>query len=150
MDHIRALYDDIRTLRATSAAKAPRTQRLIRAGRLKKAKKVGEEAVEVALEAVIDNKDTTIKESVDLIYNLVVLWEDMGIKPSNVWDEMSERRQRLGISEKLPKKKTTRAKKAAGKRKNGDGSPHRSEASVPHLASVSFVEVVPTSDIGVL
>ncbi len=43
-------------------------------GIAKMAKKVGEEAVEVGLDAVAGDRTAVIAESADLIYNLVVLW----------------------------------------------------------------------------
>ena len=44
-----------------------------------------------------------IKESADLIYNLVVIWVSSGIQPKEVWKEMERRERLLGIAEKLPK-----------------------------------------------
>jgi hypothetical protein len=44
-----------------------------------------------------------IHESVDLIYNLVVLWSELGITASEVWAEMDRRQALLGMAEKLPK-----------------------------------------------
>lgn len=82
-----------------------RTQRLMQAHRKKKAKKVGEEAVEVAIEAIDNNKKNTIDESIDLIYNLLALWIDMDITFDDVGSVIKDRRLKLGISEKLPKEK---------------------------------------------
>jgi phosphoribosyl-ATP pyrophosphohydrolase len=45
-----------------------------------------------------------IKESADLIYNLVVLWVASGVEPREVWAEMARREQLFGIAEKLPKR----------------------------------------------
>lgn len=104
MGQIEILYDDVRAHQDGSARQmAPRTRKLLGEGRAKMAKKVGEEAVEVALEALADSRRTTVEESADLIYNLVVLWAEMGIRPEEVWAEMARRRERLGIAEKLPK-----------------------------------------------
>ena len=44
-----------------------------------------------------------INETVDLIYNLVVLWSELGITASEVWAEMDRRQALLGMAEKLPK-----------------------------------------------
>ncbi len=81
----------------------PRTARLLAAGRAKMAQKVMEEAGEVALEAVCHRPRAVIRESADLIYNLVVLWRACGIVPDAVWVEMRRRADKLGIAEKLPK-----------------------------------------------
>ncbi len=67
------------------------------------AKKLAEEAFEVGLEAVQGDRRRTILESADLIYNLVVLWSEIGIAPEDVWREMDRREQLYGIAEKLPK-----------------------------------------------
>ena len=80
-----------------------RTARLIRSGRSKIAKKLGEEAVEVVIDAIQGDRDAVVRESADLLYNLVVLWASAGIKPEDVWAEMRRREQLLGIAEKLPK-----------------------------------------------
>ena len=81
-----------------------RTARLLRSGRSKMAKKLAEEAVEVVIDAMNGDRDAVIKESADLIYNLVVLWISSGIRPEDVWKEMDRRERLLGIAEKVPKK----------------------------------------------
>ena len=81
-----------------------RTARLFRSARAKMAKKLGEEAIEVVIEAIDGNSDVVIKESADLVYNLVVLWVAAGIEPREVWAEMERREQLFGIAEKLPKR----------------------------------------------
>ena len=82
-----------------------RTARLLRSGRSKMAKKLAEEAVEVVIDAMLGDRDAVIRESADLIYNLVVLWIAAGIRPEDVWKEMDRRERLLGIAEKVPKKK---------------------------------------------
>ncbi len=94
--------------RAVLAAKAAdpaisRTARLLRAGRSKIAKKLAEEAVEVVIDAMHGRIEAVIRESADLIYNLVVLWAASGVHPQEVWIEMERRERLLGIAEKLPK-----------------------------------------------
>jgi len=49
-------------------------------------------------------RDAVVKESADLLYNLVVLWVATGIRPDDVWKEMDRRERLLGIAEKVPKK----------------------------------------------
>ncbi len=80
-----------------------RTARLLQSSRSKVAKKLAEEAVEVVIDAMQGETDAVIKESADLLYNLVVLWVASGIKPEDVWAEMARRERLLGIAEKLPK-----------------------------------------------
>jgi len=81
-----------------------RTARLIKAGRSKVAKKLAEEAIEVVIDAMRGDRDAVVRESADLLYNLVVLWADAGIQPQDVWAEMERREKMLGLAEKLPKR----------------------------------------------
>ncbi len=81
-----------------------RTARLLRSGRSKMAKKLVEEAAEVVIDAMHGGREAVIRESADLIYNLVVLWVATGIRPDDVWKEMDRRERLLGIAEKVPKK----------------------------------------------
>jgi phosphoribosyl-ATP pyrophosphohydrolase len=90
----------------------------LRSGRAKIAKKLAEEAVEVVIDAMNGHNDAVVRESADLIYNLVVLWVSAGIHPRDVWDEMARREELLGIAEKMPKNfapKTLAGKTLAGK-----------------------------------
>lgn len=80
-----------------------RTARLKSEGVNKMAKKVAEEAAEVAIEAVAGGREALIRESADLIYNLVVLWTAAGVSPQDVYDEMDRRERLYGIAQKLPK-----------------------------------------------
>ena len=82
---------------------SPRTARLISSGLPRMAQKVAEEATEVVIEAVRGRRTAVVMESVDLIYNLAVLWSELGIAASEVWAEMDRRQALLGIAEKLPK-----------------------------------------------
>ena len=81
-----------------------RTAKLMRAGRSKMAKKLAEEAIEVVIDAMNGETDAVVRESADLLYNLVVLWAEAGIEPKDVWDEMARRERLFGLAEKLPKK----------------------------------------------
>jgi phosphoribosyl-ATP pyrophosphohydrolase len=76
------------------------TAKLLARGTAKIAQKVGEEAVEAVIEAVLGNHDALIGESADLLYHLLVLWADRGIVPDDVWAELERREGRSGIAEK--------------------------------------------------
>lgn len=76
------------------------TAKLFSKGRGKIAQKVGEEAVEVVIDATSGDTVGVVKESADLIYHLSVLWADMGVKPSDVWAELEAREGTSGIKEK--------------------------------------------------
>src|SRR5215469_5150156 len=80
-----------------------RTARLMRAGPAKMAKKLGEEALEVVIDALQGNRDAVVRESADLLYNLVVLWTAAGVDPKDVWREMDRRERLFGIAEKMLK-----------------------------------------------
>jgi phosphoribosyl-ATP pyrophosphohydrolase len=101
-DTVRRLYEAVLARRGQDPTTS-RTAKLLAAGRSKVAQKVGEEAVEVAIDAARNDPDAVILESADLIYHLVVLWAEMGIKPGDVWAEMARREKSQGIAEKLPK-----------------------------------------------
>jgi phosphoribosyl-ATP pyrophosphohydrolase len=81
----------------------PRTARLLAAGRIKLARKVMEEAGEVAVEVVKKKREPVVRESADLIYQLVLLWHICGIAPGDVWAEMRRRADTYGIAEKQAK-----------------------------------------------
>lgn len=80
-----------------------RTARLFQRGPSKMAKKLAEEAIEVAIDAVNGDNEAVVRESADLLYNLTVLWASAGVRPEDIWREMSRREDMLGIAEKLPK-----------------------------------------------
>ncbi len=90
-----------------------RTARLMRSGRAKIAKKMAEEAVEVVVDVMRGNREAAIRESADLLYHLVVLWAEAGIRPQDVWAEMDRRERLLGIAEKPPKDLPVEAMAAA-------------------------------------
>ena len=101
-DSVDRLYEDVLAARHADPAES-RTARLLRSGRPKIAKKLGEEAVEVVIDAVNGNHDAVVRESADLLYNLTVLWVAAGVQPKEVWKEMERRERMMGIAEKLPK-----------------------------------------------
>ena len=67
------------------------------------AKKLAEEAVEVVIDAMHGQTEAVVRESADLLYNLVVLWVQLGVLPDDVWAEMRRRELMFGIAEKVPK-----------------------------------------------
>jgi phosphoribosyl-ATP pyrophosphohydrolase len=104
-DSVDRLYAAVLAARSRDPAFS-RTAKLLGEGMPKMAKKVAEEAVEVGLEAVQGDRSRTILESADLVYNLVVLWSEIGISPDDVWREIDRREQLYGIAEKLRKTRT--------------------------------------------
>jgi phosphoribosyl-ATP pyrophosphohydrolase len=98
----------------------PRTAKLLASSTRKVAQKVFEEAGEVALEAVRHNARGIVRESADLLYNLVALWYRTDILPDDVWAEMRSRALELGIAEKLPKDRDPDGLPGAPKLTGGD------------------------------
>ena len=101
-DSLERLYQAVIAARDLDPATS-RTARLFQRGPSKMAKKLAEEAIEVAIDAVNGDADAVVRESADLLYNLTVLWAAAGVKPEDIWREMVRREDLLGIAEKLPK-----------------------------------------------
>ena len=80
------------------------TATLLAKGRLKCAKKLGEEAVETILAAVAQDKTALANESADLLYHLLVLWAHRDLKPSEVWLTLAQREGISGVDEKKNRK----------------------------------------------
>ena len=76
------------------------TAKLFGQGKLKIAKKLGEEGVETALAAVAEDREHLINESADLLYHLLVLWAASGVTPEDAYKALEARTQRSGIDEK--------------------------------------------------
>src|SRR5581483_8564903 len=115
-DSIERLYEQVMEARDADPA-ISRTAKLLRAGRAKMAKKLAEEAIEVVIDAMADEREAVVRESADLLYNLVVLWSELGIAPQDVWDEMDRRERLFGLAEKLPKKIKPKLPEPAARRK---------------------------------
>jgi phosphoribosyl-ATP pyrophosphohydrolase len=101
-DSLNRLYEAVLAAKTADPASS-RTARLLRSGRPKMGKKLAEEAVEVVIDAVTGNREAVVRESADLLYNLIVLWVSSGVRPEDVWSEMKRRERLLGIAEKMPK-----------------------------------------------
>src|SRR5678816_1696058 len=102
-DSVDRLYDGVIAARHADPARS-RTARLLRSGRAKMAKKLAEEAVEVVIDAMNGERDAVVRESADLLYNLIVLWAAADVRPQDVWAEMARRERLFGLAEKVPKK----------------------------------------------
>jgi phosphoribosyl-ATP pyrophosphohydrolase len=92
-DSLHRLFDAVLASRGKDPM-VSRTGRLLRAGKRKIAKKVAEEAAEVALDAVAGNRQEVIRESADLLYHLVVLWAATGVQPKDATEMIGARRFR--------------------------------------------------------
>jgi phosphoribosyl-ATP pyrophosphohydrolase len=75
--------------------------RLLSRGTPTIAQKFGEEAVECVIEAVRGaDRAALIGESADVLYHLMLLWVDAGVRPEEVWAELTRREGTSGIAEK--------------------------------------------------
>jgi phosphoribosyl-ATP pyrophosphohydrolase len=102
-DSLGRLYEQVTAARTADPAHS-RTAKLLRAGRAKMAKKLAEEAIEVVIDAMNGEREAVVRESADLLYNLVVLWAEAGVRPQDVFAEMARRERLFGLAEKVPKK----------------------------------------------
>lgn len=94
------LWHVIEARRAAGDIQHSHSARLLSRGTAKVAQKLGEEAVECVIEAATGNRPATVLESADLLYHLVVVWVDAGIRPAEVWAELARRQGISGIVEK--------------------------------------------------
>lgn len=77
--------------RIDSPIKGSYTSELIAAGQKRMAQKVGEEAVELALASVSDDRGETIDEAADLLYHVLVLLHSQGIELADVVATLASR-----------------------------------------------------------
>ena len=99
------LWQTVESRRLAGNAATSHSARLLARGTSKVAQKLGEEAVECVIEATQGNRAATILESADLLYHLVVVWVDAGIRPDEVWAELRRREGISGIAEKAARPK---------------------------------------------
>ena len=90
--------------RAAAAAEQSYTRKLLDKGVAHCAKKLGEEAVEVALAAVADDREHLIAETADLLYHLLVVLEARGIRLAEVEAALAARTAYSGLDEKAARK----------------------------------------------
>ena len=99
---ISQLEDDLKQA-AGDPLRFPRTSKLLSAGAPQQAKKMVEEATELAIDAVRNDREAAVLEAADLLYNLVVLLQGMDISFDDVCRELERRRLAYGIAAKQPK-----------------------------------------------
>jgi phosphoribosyl-ATP pyrophosphohydrolase len=91
--------------RASAAPEQSYTRKLLDKGVNHCAKKLGEEAVEVVLAAVADDREHLIAEAADLLYHLLVVLEARGIKLAEVEAALAARTAQSGLDEKASRKR---------------------------------------------
>jgi phosphoribosyl-ATP pyrophosphohydrolase len=90
--------------RAQASADVSYTRKLIDRGVAHCAKKLGEEAVEVAIAAIAEDRQRTIAEAADLLYHLLVVLHVRGITLDEVEAELGARTRQSGLDEKASRK----------------------------------------------
>jgi phosphoribosyl-ATP pyrophosphohydrolase len=99
-------FDQLEILASEVSAKASAspddsyTAKLISKGVAKCAKKFGEEAVELALASVSNDKAETTNEAADVLYHFLVLLKSAGVSPEDVMTELKRREGTGGLVEK--------------------------------------------------
>jgi len=99
------LWETVEARRLAGDVAHSHSARLMARGTPKIAQKLGEEAVECVIEATLGHRAETILESADLLYHLMVVWVDAGIRPAEVWAELQRREGISGIAEKAARPK---------------------------------------------
>jgi phosphoribosyl-ATP pyrophosphohydrolase/phosphoribosyl-AMP cyclohydrolase len=90
LDNLRSIIKD----RKNSPSDKSYTSSLFEKGINKVAQKVGEEAVEIVIEAKDDNKDLFLGEAADLLFHYLVLLEAKNIELDEVMELLIERHQK--------------------------------------------------------
>ena len=76
------------------------TRRLLDGAPIKPAKKLGEEALEVAIAALAQDDNALILESADLLYHFLVVLESRGIMLDDVLAELERRMSATALEQK--------------------------------------------------
>ena len=79
------------------------TRRLLDEAPIKPAKKLGEEAIEVAIAALAQDDNALILESADLLYHFLVVLESRGIMLDDVLAELERRMSATALEQKKRK-----------------------------------------------
>ena len=90
--------------RASESADVSYTRKLLDRGVSQCAKKLGEEAVELALASVTESRERLIEETADLIYHLLVVLKARDIKLAEVETVLGARTGQSGFAEKTSRK----------------------------------------------
>jgi len=98
------LYNVILEKRKSSKPDKSYVAKISSKGKNKIAQKVGEEAVEAVIAAVNEGKKELVAESADLLFHLLILWAERGVKPSDVKKELKKRMGTSGLDEKAARK----------------------------------------------
>ena len=87
-------------VRKSAAPEESYTAKLLSQGTEKCAKKFGEEAFELALAAVLQDKAHTASEAADVLYHMLVLLQSAGVSLDDVMAVLRSREGSSGLVEK--------------------------------------------------
>ena len=90
--------------RAGASPDTSYTAKLLAGGPAKAAKKLGEEAMEAAIAAVMDDKQHLTAEAADVLYHLLVVLQGADIPLNEVMAELERRTAQSGLAEKAARK----------------------------------------------
>jgi phosphoribosyl-ATP pyrophosphohydrolase len=90
--------------RAGASPDVSYTAKLLAGGPAKAAKKLGEEAMEAAIAAVMDDKKHLTAEAADVLYHLVVMLKSAGVPLADVMEELRRRTSQSGLEEKASRR----------------------------------------------
>ncbi|SRR5258707_11096451 len=79
--------------------------RLLARGTPQVVQKLGEELIECLIEAMAGNHAGLVVESADVLYHLLVTWVNAGIRPEEVWAELTRREEVSRLTERVPLKR---------------------------------------------
>jgi phosphoribosyl-ATP pyrophosphohydrolase len=101
-----SVYDLERRIdeRSTESPDVSYTRKLLDRGVSQCAKKLGEEAVELALASVSESRERLVEEAADLLYHLLVVLKARDIKLTEVEEVLGARANQSGLTEKASRK----------------------------------------------
>jgi phosphoribosyl-ATP pyrophosphohydrolase len=99
LNRLAATIKDRRTARPEDS----HTKRLLDGAPVRPAKKLGEEAVEMAIAALAQDDKALIGETADVLYHMLVVLESRGVTLDEVFDELERRMSATDLNMKRRK-----------------------------------------------
>ncbi|MGL4634579.1 MAG: phosphoribosyl-ATP diphosphatase [Beijerinckiaceae bacterium] len=96
--------EEIVRLRASASPEDSYTAKLLKDGITRASKKFGEEAVELVIASLGEDRTEVIKESADVLYHMLVVLHGSNIPLSEIMAELERRTTQTGLAEKASRK----------------------------------------------
>jgi phosphoribosyl-ATP pyrophosphohydrolase len=109
VDPLRQLAETIRSRRGADPGQSY-TQQLLARGPAVCARKFGEEAIELVVSALAEDKPAITAEAADVLYHLLVLLEAKGIDFDDVLKTLASRSAMSGMEEKASRDASSRGR----------------------------------------